>query len=103
MSARFSNLPNLKAEQLTISASATPVQGSDVSVPSGIEVIVQAHRDNTGIVSLAGTSATALTSATTSLLLEAGQSVSVLVRNFSDIWVDSTVSGDKVRLFAEMS
>lgn len=101
MSARFSNLPHLKAEELTIVTSGTPVQGSDIQVPSGIEVVVLAHPDNTGRVSIASSSAAALTSATTSMLLDAGQSVSILIKNTQNIWADSTVDGDKVRLFME--
>lgn len=103
MSSRFSNLPHVKAAQVTCTVSGTPVQGSDVAVPAGIEVVVLAHPDNTGRVSVAESSASALNSASTSMLLEPGQSVSVLVRNFSNLWFDSTVSGDKVRLFSEMS
>ena len=86
---------------MTVTTSSTPVQGADVTIPAGIEVIVLAHPDNTGRISFAESSANALNTGTTSMLLEAGQSASVLVRNTNNLWFDSTVSGDKVRLFHE--
>jgi|SRR3990167_7033077 len=101
MSSRFSNLPKVKGAEVTVTVSGTPVQGSDVLIPAGIEVTVLAHPDNTGRVSLAESSANALNTATTSMLLEPGQSVSLLIKNFNNLYFDSTVSGDKVRLFTE--
>jgi len=100
---RFSSLPHLQGEQLTVTVSGTPVQGSNIAVPAAIFVIVLAHPDNTGRVSIASSSASSLNTATTSMLLEAGQSVSLEVKNFNVIFADSTVSGDKVRLFCEQS
>lgn len=97
---RFSNLPHVQGEQLSLTQ-GTPVQGSNVQVPAGIKVIVLAHADNTGRVTVASSSAAALNTATTNLPLEAGQSVSLLVRNFNNLYCDSTVTGDKVRLFCE--
>lgn len=101
MSSRFSNLPKVRGAQVTVTTSGTPVQGADVTIPAGIEVTVLAHPDNTGRISVAETSAAALNTATTNMLLEAGQSVSLLVRNTNNLWFDSTVSADKVRLFFE--
>lgn len=101
MGARFDNLPSVHGETVTVTTSGTPVQGSDINVPKGVELLVLAHPDNTGRISLAESSADALNTGSTSMLLEAGQSVSLLVRNHSNLWFDSTVSGDTVRLFHE--
>ena len=103
MPSRFSSLPNVQGEQVTVTTSGTPVQGPDVKVPAGIEVVILAHPDNTGRISIGNTSALALNTATTSMLLEAGQSLTLLIRNFDNIWFDSTVSTDKVRMFTEQA
>ena len=98
---RFANLPKVKATQVTVVTAGVPVQGTDVLVPAGTDVVILAHPSNTGTISVAESSTNALNTGTTSMLLEAGQSLAVQVRNFSALWFDSTVSSDKVRLFTE--
>lgn len=101
MSSRYDNLPYTHSETVTVVTSGVPVQGSDVQVPKGIEALVLAHPDNTGRISFAESSANAVTGGASAMLLEPGQSVSLLIRNLNALWFDSTASGDKVVLSME--
>jgi hypothetical protein len=97
---RMSNLPYVKGYTVTLTA-GTPVQGTDYDVPAGVEVLLKAGNDNTGIVTMASTSATAINSSTDNFPLLAGQAVTVQVQNTKQLYFDSTVTGDTVRVFFE--
>lgn len=97
---RMSNLHYIKAFTITLTA-GTPVQGTDYQVPAGVSVIVMAGQSNTGTVTVASTSATAINSSTDNFPLAPGDGVSVQVQNTNDLWVDSTVTGDTARVMFE--
>jgi len=60
------------------------------------EVILTAETDNTGIVVVGGSTVVAALATRTGIPLSAGDSVSFAIDNTSDIYLDSTVSGDGV-------
>lgn len=101
MGSRFDNLKSFATETLTVSVSGTPVQGTSSKVPDGVALIIMAHPDNTGRVTVAKTSALALNTADTGHPLDAGQAIALQLENVDEVWVDSTVSGDKVVLTTE--
>lgn len=98
---RASNLPEVRGRTVTVVTSGTPVQGPTLNVPHGVGVVVKAGRANTGVITVAESSANALNTDADNLDLEPSQTVSVQVLNTSMLWFDSTVSGDTVKLFFE--
>jgi hypothetical protein len=60
------------------------------------EVILTAETDNTGIVVVGGSTVVAALATRTGVPLSAGDSFSFAIDNTSDIYLDSTVSGDGV-------
>lgn len=99
--ARISNLPYVKGYQVVITTSGTPVQGTAYPVPDGVAVIVKAESTNTGTVTVAESSDNANTASTDNYPLLPNEGVGIQVSNTDKIWFDSTVSGDKVRIFFE--
>lgn len=97
----MSNTPYIKAYTVTISSAGTPVQGTDYQVPAGAEVVIKAGRSNTGVVTVAESSANAVNSSSNNFDLTAGQAVSVQVQNTNQLWFDSTVSADTVKVLFE--
>lgn len=95
---RMLNLTTPTTRTVTVTVSGTPVQGPDVNVPDGIKVTVRAHPDNTGTITVAESSANAVNSGSSCNRLTNNQSEEYQVQNFSQIWFDATVSGEKVLL-----
>jgi hypothetical protein len=60
------------------------------------EVIITAETDNTGIIAVGGSTVVAALATRTGVPLAAGDSVTFAIDNTSDIYLDSTVSGDGV-------
>ena len=83
---------------VTVTTSATPVQGASAAIPPGVEVLVRAHPDNTGTITVANSSATALNTTGTCERLLAHQTITYQVQNTNQLWFDATVSGEKVLL-----
>ena len=60
-------------------------------------VIIQAQTDNTGLIAVGATGVDATIATGTGVALYAGESVTLPVDNLTDIYIDSTVSGEGVR------
>lgn len=60
-------------------------------------VVVQAQTDNTGFIAVGGSGVDATVATGTGVLLAAGQSVTLLVDDLADVFIDSTVNGEGVR------
>lgn len=74
--------------------------GTDVVLASSTKVkwvIVQAQTDNTGVIAVGASGVDATVATGTGVLLEAGDSINMLVDNLADIFIDSTVNGEGVR------
>lgn len=75
-----------------------------LKVPDGVEVAIRSRIGNTGVITVAPTSARAVNTVTgyqRHTRIESNQSVSVQVRNLKDLWCDSTVSGEGVEILFE--
>lgn len=60
-------------------------------------LIIQAQTDNTGLIAVGATGVDATVATGNGVGLAAGESMTLLVDNLADIFIDSTVSGDGVR------
>jgi len=60
-------------------------------------VIITAQTDNTGLVAVGGSGVDATVLTGTGVALWAGDSVTLLVDDLADVYIDATVSGDGVR------
>ena len=99
---RFTNLNNFTAAQTTVTVSGTPVQVGAQRMPDGVGVVVKADDRNTGILTVGNSSANALNTTANNFRLQAGSSVTLYVNNANDVWVDSTVSGDRADVIYEL-
>jgi len=75
-----------------------------VKVDDGVTCIIKAKADNTGIITLAPTSARAVNTLTdyfSNTRLSNGQSVSLQVKNLKEVWMDATVSTEGVEIVFE--
>jgi len=73
-------------------------------IEDGVEVIVKAKTNNTGIITLGPTSARALNTNTayfSNFRLSSNQAASLQVKNLDEIWMDATVSGEGVEILFE--
>lgn len=59
-------------------------------------VIIQALRDNTGVIAVGGSTVVAASGTERGSMLYAGDSVTVLTSNLNTIYLDSTVNGEGV-------
>jgi len=80
--------------QITVPTAGTEVQGPDLQVNG--YVTLKAHPANTGYIYLGNDGAGAVSSAT-GYPLSAGGDVAIRhINNLLDIWVDSSVNGEKL-------
>ena len=79
--------------QITVTTAGTEVQGSNVPLDNGI--FIKALSGNTGKMYVGNDGAGAVTSSN-GFELEAGQLIIIHVDNLNEIWVDSSVNGEKV-------
>jgi len=95
---RFHNSINPYCLIRTVTTAGTPVQVSTTSVPvpDGEAVCLRAHPDNTGWIYIADTSDNALSSSSAHTLLAADQAEDFQVLDLDKIYVNSSVSGEKV-------
>ena len=96
------NLDTFTSPQITVTTSGTPVRVTASPVPDGVSVVVKADDRNTGILTVGNSSDNALNTGTNCFRLTGGSSVSLMVNNANDIWVDSTVSGDRANVILEV-
>jgi hypothetical protein len=68
-------------------ASATPAKW----------IVIQAQTDNSGIVAVGGAGVDATVATGTGVALAAGESVTLLIADLSDLYVDAVTNGDGVR------
>jgi hypothetical protein len=82
----------------TVAAAGTPeqVSASEYRIPNGEEVCFRAHPDNTGYIYLADTSDNALSSSSAHTRLSADQAETLVVNDLRKVYVNSSVSGEKV-------
>ena len=69
------------------------MQGTAIKTPNG--VFIKALQDNTGYMYV-GNNGDATVSSSTGFQLDAGDVIYIPVSMLSDIWVDSSVNGEKV-------
>jgi hypothetical protein len=93
---RMTNSNNPYAEIVTVTVAGTPVTPTSAKVPDGETVCFRAHPDNTGYIYLADTSANALSSSTAHTRLSNDQVEAYQVKDPSKVYVNSSVSGEKV-------
>jgi hypothetical protein len=87
---------------ITVTTAGTPVQGPDIAVAPGKAVVIAYHPNNTGLIGIGNSSANAkLSTGTPFILSGAGQAISLMVDNLNRIWVDASVSGEKVMYIVE--
>jgi len=87
---------------ITVTTAGTPVQGPNVAVAPGKGVVIAYHPDNTGRIGIGNSSSSAnLSTGTPFILSAAGQAVILHVDNLNRIWVDASVSGEKVMYIVE--
>jgi hypothetical protein len=60
-------------------------------------VIIQAQTDNTGVIAVGEAGVDAAVAAGTGVALEAGDSITLPIKNLALVFIDATVSGDGVR------
>jgi len=60
-------------------------------------VVVQAQKDNTGIIAIGASGVDATIATGTGIILEPGDTFTLNVDNLADVYVDSVESGDGVR------
>jgi hypothetical protein len=89
---------NIYTFQKNVTTSGTPVQLQTQEVEPGQKVLVKAKANNTGLITVGNSSATALNSDSSNFKLAAGQSVEMEVRNTNQVWIDATVNGEGVEL-----
>ncbi len=90
-------------DTVEVDTAGEPVQLSDQVIPDGYELAIGYHPDNTGRIFIAESEEEALSTGTKQWILTPGMpGFCVKVSNASLIWVNSTVSGDKVMLGAEI-
>lgn len=74
--------------------------GTDVALAGSTAakwVTVQAQTDNTGWIAVGATGVDATEATGNGVLLDAGESITLLVDNLADVFIDSTVNGEGVR------
>lgn len=81
------------SNQITVTTAGTAVQGEDIDCPNGL--IVRALSANTGKMYIGNDGAGDVTSSN-GFELAAGEKTYVPVSNVKDMWVDSSVNGEKV-------
>jgi len=86
--------------QITVSTAGTAVQGPNVTIGPGKELCVTYHPGNAGDIYI-GNSSTSATSTDGIILNAVGQSIWLKISNVNLIWVNASVSGDKVMWFVE--
>ena len=87
---------------ITVTTAGTPVQGPNLAVAPGKAVVIAYHPNNTGLIGIGNSSDNAnLTTGTPFILSGAGQAISLMVDNLNRIWVDASVSGEKVMYIVE--
>lgn len=76
-------------------------ESSGVLIPEGVKVLIKAFDTNSGIVTVGYSSATALNTSTYNYRLMNLEAIELQVDNINKIWIDSTVTGDKVMVSFE--
>ena len=100
---RFTNTASFKTGQKTVSVSGTPVRvfsGGELGT-AGLKVTLRAFLTNTGKITLGNSSANALNSGTSHFPLYPGESVSLQIKLFQDLWIDAAVNGEGVAFIYE--
>ena len=75
-----------------------------LKIEDGVKVTIKSRASNTGVMTLAPTSARAVNTVTgykRHVRFESNQSISVQIKNLKDLWIDSTVSGEGVEIILE--
>lgn len=78
--------------QITVTTAGTEVQGTDVKAEG---FFIKALAANTGKMYI-GNNGSGAVSSSLGYELSAGEQVLVNIRNLNELWIDSTVNGEKV-------
>lgn len=92
---------NSKGALTAEGAAATVKLTAPKTVPDGVGVTIKAKNANTGVIHIADSSAKALNTSGGSFTLTKNESVGLQVENISNIYIDSTVSGEGVEVIFE--
>lgn len=84
--------------QKVVAAAGTPEQLAALSTYTEDSVLIKAKKTNTGIISIASSSAEALISNADGFTLDANEAIELDVDNLDEIWLDAEVSGEGVEI-----
>lgn len=79
--------------QITVTTAGTEIQGDDIPLVNG--VYIKAMGANTGYMYV-GNNGSGAVASTTGFELDAGDVILIQVSNLNQVWIDSSVSGEKV-------
>ena len=85
---------NHGVKTVAVAGTDEPLSGSDFFI---YWLVVQAQTDNTGFIAVGAVGVDATEATGNGVLLDAGDSIALPVKNLADIYLDATVSGDGVR------
>lgn len=89
-------MANIYTGQKNVTTSGTPVQLPDQSIDPNQLVLVKAKSGNSGTITVGNNATVAANGSSSHFKIFPGQSVPIACSNTSQIWIDSTVSGDGV-------
>lgn len=92
-----------KHDLVTEGAAATVKIITGKSVPDGCAVTVKAKHANNGVIHVADSSAKAVNTKTGSFTMLKDEALGLQVTNTTDVWLDSSVSGEGVEVIFERS
>jgi len=94
------NRPGFTARNVNVPVPGTPVQGPDLPVPDGLNLVVKAGSRNTSTVFVGGTSADAAVAGTRASL-GAGAILLMRIQNANQVWCDALNATDIVEFVVE--
>ena len=99
---RILNTRQILVETVTVTTAGTAVSPTAANIPDGVEIVFRAHPSNTGTIKISDTAAKAQqASGVGNVPLAAEQSISFQLADPSLVFVDATVSGERVIVSAE--
>lgn len=89
----------LEGASVTITADS---KAKNQPIADGVEIVLKGHPDNTGTLYLANSATNASSSSLFMYPLEAGEALSLQVKSLNAVWVNASVSGDKIIISHEI-
>ena len=79
----------------------TPVQGPNMKIPNGYDVVVRAFHTNLGIIYIGNSQANAVKSNQNTFPLYADQDIKLSLQNANAIWFDADNAGEGIAIISE--